>query len=308
MLLKYRYLYPFIFSSLFASCQETNPQHKVFNETNSTEVAKTLVVASIDSTLLNYAWHAEYKIEQALCNKIQPPEGYERIPVSKESYANWLRHLPLSNDPKVYYFDGTEKFGQESQHAVIDIDVGTKDLQQCADAVMRLRAEYLYANEEYDDIHFKYTNGTNIPFTKWSGGYYPSVKGNKVYWTASSKNNKTYTSFRKYMTSIYMYAGTASLEKELEEVPIDSIQAGDVFIQGGHPGHAIIVVDVCVNKETNEKCFMVAQSFMPAQSIHVLKNLRNEEFSPWYRLSESQQEVLTPEWSFYSSDLMRFSK
>ena len=108
------------------------------------------------------------------------------------------------------------------------------------------------------------------------------------------------------MTSIDMYAGTASLDKELVEVPIDSIQPGDVFIQGGHPGHAITVVDVCVNPETKEKCFMVAQSFMPAQSVHVLQNFNNEGISPWYKVSECQQEVLTPEWSFYATDLMRF--
>ena len=57
------------------------------------------------------------------------------------------------------------------------------------------------------------------------------------------------------------------------KVSIENIEIGDVFIQGGFPGHAIIVVDLAEN-EVGEKCFLVAQSYMPAQEIHVLKNFK----------------------------------
>jgi hypothetical protein len=40
----------------------------------------------------------------------------------------------------VLLYNGAPKFRQDVHAAVIDIDVGTRDLQQCADATMRLRA------------------------------------------------------------------------------------------------------------------------------------------------------------------------
>ena len=45
------------------------------------------------------------------------------------------------------------------------------------------------------------------------------------------------------------------------------MQIGDVLIQGGSPGHAVIVVDMAENPATGEKLYLLAQSYMPAQDI-----------------------------------------
>jgi hypothetical protein len=42
----------------------------------------------------------------------------------------------------------------------------------------------------------------------------------------------------------------------------------------------MIVVDVAVNKE-GKKVFMLAQSYLPAQDIHIVKDPGNEILSPW---------------------------
>ena len=55
-------------------------------------------------------------------------------------------------------------------------------------------------------------------------------------------------------------------------VPYTSLQPGDVFIKGGSPGHAVIVVDVAIYTQTGKKVFLLAQSYMPAQQIHILVN------------------------------------
>jgi len=83
------------------------------------------------------------------------------------------------------------------------------------------------------------------------------------------------------------------------------MQIGDVFIQGGSPGHCAIVVDMAENTTTGERLFMLAQSYMPAQEIHILKNLENHEISPWYPLDFSGV-LATPEWTFQADDLKRF--
>ena len=89
---------------------------------------------------------------------------------------------------------------------------------------------------------------------------------------------------------------------------IENLDAGDVFIQGGFPGHAVIVIDVVLNTNTGDKCFLLAQSYMPAQNIHILKNKYHSELSPWYSISDLKNDgrLITPEWTFELRDLKRF--
>lgn len=96
------------------------------------------------------------------------------------------------------------------------------------------------------------------------------------------------------------------MSKELRAVELKDIQIGDVFIKGGFPGHAVIVVDVATNAKTGDKCFMIVQSYMPAQNIHVLKNPSNTNLSPWYSVAAIKQHVYTPEWTFETNELKRF--
>ncbi len=107
------------------------------------------------------------------------------------------------------------------------------------------------------------------------------------------------------MISIFSYAGTASLSKELKPVQVEDMQIGDVFIRGGFPGHAVIVVDMAENVQTGEKLFMLAQSYMPAQDFHILVNPTDTGLSPWYNTNIGE-ELITPEWRFYKGELMRF--
>ncbi len=310
MKIKFKYIPFFLFTSIFASCQTPNGEITTEQKDSSRikEIQINPIETNADTTFFNFSWIKQYNYKNALINVIDVPKGYKREVSDNNSFSNWLRHLPINDTTnKVYLYNGEEKYNQNAQYKVIDIDVGNADLQQCADAVMRLRAEYLYTTKQYNKIHFNYTNGTNISFTKWSSGFYPSIKGNKVVWTAAS-NNKSYESFKKYMKNIFMYAGTSSLEKELNSIELSEIQSGDVFIKGGFPGHAVIVLDVAINEKTKDKCFMIAQSYMPAQSIHILKNPNNANLSPWYNLKEIEKVISTPEWTFYSNQLKRFKE
>jgi len=95
------------------------------------------------------------------------------------------------------------------------------------------------------------------------------------------------------------------LAKELKPVSnSNDIQPGDVFIKPGFPGHAMMVADVAINRE-GEKIFMLVQGYMPAQDIHIVKNLENEEISPWYKIPASGP-LVTPEWIFDVRQLKRW--
>ncbi|PSJ72677.1 hypothetical protein C7N43_33030 [Sphingobacteriales bacterium UPWRP_1] len=244
----------------------------------------------------------------ALQNRIAPPAGYARTAAAPGSFSAYLRSLPLKpGNPPVLLFDGSPKYNQTAQVAVFNIDPGTEDLQQCADAVMRLRAEYLWAAGQYSNIHFNYTSGHSAQYSQWRQGYRPVVSGNKVSWQkqASAQNSTSYASFRQYLKQVFTYAGTYSLSKELKPVAnLADIEPGDVFIKGGMPGHAVLVVDVAQNSE-GQKVFLLAQSYMPAQEIHLLQNPGNSGLSPWYS-AQFTGDLITPEWTFAPNSLKRF--
>jgi hypothetical protein len=238
---------------------------------------------------------------------IPTPKGFERTLEPQNSFAEYIRLLPLSNDNTVYLFDGSKKSYQGAQYAVLKMDIGTRDLQQCADAVMRIRAEYLYANQRYDDITFTFTSGDKAPYRRWMNGERPSIIRGRAIWKRKAKPDNSYATFRDYLVTVFRFCGTASLEKELSSVSNPkSIQIGDVIIKGGFPGHAVLVVDKAIRQSDNTVMVMLAQSYMPAQSIHILRNPSLSISSPWYEVPMNDQELETPEWTFVWSNLKRF--
>jgi hypothetical protein len=274
---------------LLISCQDTDRDVQT----------KTLFTAKVSSKqLLN-------KVGNTIKTRFNLPTGFTRIQPKENSFASYLQNFKLKpNDAKVHLYNGELKNRQDVHVAVLDIDVGKRDLQQCADATMRLRAEYLYQQKEFDKISFNFTNDHKVNYSKWRQGYRMKVKGNKTSWYKTNKESISYQSFRQYLELIFTYAGTLSLDKELPSVSLKNLKIGNIFIQGGRPGHAIIVVDMAVNDQ-GEKIFLLAQSFMPAQEIHILKNLSNRSLSPWYT-SKNLDKLITPEWTFSKDDIKRF--
>ena len=252
----------FYFMFIIAGCKNNNPEKNVFQNISTT---------GSDTKSQN---------DFATIKKIPLPKGFKRVGVEENPFAEWLQNVSLKNDKTVYLFDGSQKTNQQAQFAVLDISVGKKNLQQCADAVMRLRAEYLFASNRFEEIHFTDNDGTAYDFTP-------------PYTTAH---------FKKYLDVVFGMCGSASLAKQLKAVQTFSdIKAGDVIIRGGFPGHAVIVMDVAINT-TGKKIFLLAQSYMPAQDIHVLVNPSNNDSSPWYLIDENL-EITTPEYLFKTSEL-----
>jgi hypothetical protein len=207
-------------------------------------------------------------------NSIPLPEGYNRIAAEKKSFTEWLRNIHLKKDKTVYLFNGSPKKNQSAQFAVLDISIGNKDLQQCADAVMRLRAEYLFSGQKFDSIDFIDNNNAHYHFGP----------------NAGRKN------FDIYLEKVFAQCGSLSLQKQLTTIKdLQNVKPGDVLIQGGSPGHAMILVDMAVNVN-GKKIFLLAQSYMPAQDIHIVVNPVNRGLSPWYALEN--EIIYTPEWMF----------
>lgn len=153
---------------------------------------------------------------------------------------------------------------------------------------MRLRAEYFYSQNKFQSIEF--FNGRK-------------EKINYKNWLAGKQNSRQ--EFMKYMDHVFNYCGTASLPYSVKNKQVLEMQPGDIFLKPGSPGHTVIVMDMAENGR-GEKIYLLAQSYMPAQDIHILKNPANASMSPWYKLKDGEV-IKTPEWTFYSNQLYEWN-
>ncbi len=267
-------------------------------------LAVLAAAASIPSAeaAIGYPWSPAAGA-QTIAQRFAPPAGYRRVAVAPGTYGAWLRDLPLKPaGTPVRLHNGRLKGNQRAHAAVVDIDVGRRDLQQCADAVIRLRAEYLYAAGRMSEIAFRFTSGDEARFSRWAQGWRPRVRGNRVTWERGRPSGTGRASFRAYLRTVFTYAGTISVRRDLWHAGVDDIRIGDVFVQAGSPGHAVLVVDLAEN-DAGRKVMLLAQSYMPAQDIHVLRNPKGP--GAWYPVRFGAG-LETPEWTFRAGDLRRF--
>ena len=215
----------------------------------------TLLPAAPAGAEPGYAWRDGATGGDTLASRIAPPPGFARPAVAPASFAAWLRGLPLKPaGAPVLLHTGAPKPRQDVHVAVIDIDVGPRDLQQCADAIMRLRAEWLFAVRPPRRYRLqRQRRGKPIAFGRWATGERPQMSGRSLSWSRSAQPDAGYASFRRYMDVVFTWAGTYSLERELGPEALAELAAGDLFIKGGFPGHAVLVADVAENRTTGER-------------------------------------------------------
>lgn len=246
------------------------------------------------------AW-APYAQGSTVETRIPTPKGYTRI--ETDGYGEFLRSQKLEPDGSpVLLYDGTES-PDDVHVAVFSMTVPERDLQQCADAVIRLRAEYLYFNDQQDEIAFHLTNGFLMEWSKWKEGNRLQVDGNETWWELKADPDDSYESLLSYLYKVFTYAGTLSMSNECIKVEDSDMKIGDMFLYGGSPGHVIIIVDMAKN-EAGDTVFLLAQSNTPAQQVHILKNPLHDD--PWYYTSELIYPLRTLKYEFEEGSLVRF--
>jgi len=102
-----------------------------------------------------------------------------------------------------------------------------------------------------------------------------------------------------------MYAGTRSLHRDSTPVPEGApLQPGDFFVQGGSPGHAVVLLDIAEHPD-GRRVALVGQGFMPAEDIHVLRwdASRGTLDGVWFLLDDG--ELSTPSWAPFARDEAR---
>lgn len=242
-----------------------------------------------------------------LSSRVNTPAGYTRPAAASGSLTFFLRNYAMKeHGAPVFQYDGSLKEDQSAHIAVFQLPLENEDFQQCADSVMRVYAEYFLSIGKPEKINFHYTTGFLAEYAKWRDGYRIQIDGNQASWVKSAGYDDSYTNFKAFMRKVFAYANTHSMDVyESTPITMEELQVGDVFLDGGFPGHVMLVVDICYNAN-GEKAFLLAQGHMPAQEFELMKNPSHEE-DPWYYEDEIAFPLETDVHTFPEGSLQRLS-
>lgn len=213
---------------------------------------------------------------------IPAPAGFVRDSVAQGSEGEFLASLPLRpRGTLVMLYTGGEANFQWLSWAVVDIPL-LSNAEQCADMTMRLRAEWLFSQGRYSDIQFRDVNGHTL---RYSGG--------------NSRQE-----LERFLRRAYGVCSTFSVSRETEPRDIADVRPGDVLVYParglGRLGHAVLVAAVATNHSTGQKAVMCVEGNTPARDCHVIRNLLEPWFGPWF--------VLDPGDSSLQISVFRFSR
>lgn len=254
-------------------------------------ILTVLLIAGGGACWLFFGSHTTNPHNYSKVGDIPAPYGYQRISGDNAAYSNYLRSIPLKGKgaESMLYTGEKTKF-QKLSYAIIDLPL-LSNAEQCADACMRMRAEYLFQAGRYGDIHFKDVNGHVMRYT---GG--------------SSRK-----SFERYLRRVYGLASTFSLSRELPRRELKDMQPGDIFVYAAidrpdnrPSGHAVMVVDVAQNPKTGRKAFLLAEGNTPARDFHIMNNLGSPFRSPWFTLDEGNDDLGVSLFMFKKDELRHF--
>lgn len=161
--------------------------------------------------------------------RIPTPKGYTR---EQSDFAHFLQTYPLKeNGSPILLYNGKKKWNQSAQIAVFKLPIENENLQQCADSVMRVYAEYYWNTKQYDKIQFHLSDGFLLSYMKWREGYRVVIKNDHASYIKSASYDDSYECFKKYLRIVFAYSGSASMVSESTPIKLNEIRVGDVFFK-----------------------------------------------------------------------------
>ena len=234
-----------------------------------------------------------------------PPVGFTRIKVKQNSFAAYLRSLPvLKGNYNVMDFKGRvwKSYRDSSVAAVVPLNISGQRLWQCMDILLCLNVDYLKQTGK-TNVNYPLPDGTPFSWQEWQKGFRPVFKGksfNKLL-TAGSDNSQK--SFYKFLNTIFEYSGTQSFWHYYPDVAIKDIQPADFIVKKGRKGHAVILVDMAQNAQ-GDRVALFGQGDTPACQFYLLKDKNG---NPWFNIDpQSAYPGLPIKKKMYWAGLRRF--
>ncbi|MGD9487871.1 MAG: DUF4846 domain-containing protein [Calditrichaceae bacterium] len=225
--------------------------------------------------------------------RFPPPRGFKRLPAEKGGFAEYLRNLPLM-PPETAVLDYRGKIsvnsGDTTLAAVTAIDISGRNLEQCMDILIRIRADYLWTSGLKKQIVFPLPDGLAFSWNQWAEGYRPDFAGLHFFLRKISGQDFSHDNYEKYLRVIFEYSGTQTFYHFYKDIPAVELQIGDFFVKKGRKGHAVMIMDLAKDEYGNLAA-LVAQGDTPACPLYILK-YKNKEL--WFPIDISQKHLPLP--------------
>jgi hypothetical protein len=278
------------------------PLASVVPVASAPQLAATPEVSAGGVTPFAPPWTPPYVADGTVASRIAPPKGFHRLPAAPGTFAAFLRALPVAPaGTPVKSYSGAEILASNDPRlaAVLNIDIGAGDLQQCADSIERMHAEWRWSIGR-SDVTYPSASGTALGFNDWKKGVRWAPKGMGLERSTGAKPDDSYASYRRYLAFVFAWSNTVALERlgagsgtESSKVRVEKsdLRGGDFFVMGGNPGHAVLIVDVVEDDQRHRRA-LIGQGYMPAQNFHIVRPEGSD--SPWFSLDGDA--VATPFW------------
>jgi hypothetical protein len=224
---------------------------------------------------------------------ITVPEGYSRIITDKNSFANWIRKLPLKpagsnvRDFRGNIFKSTD---DSTVAFVINWPIAGKRLEQCMDILVRFYAEYLWNMQEQVKLSLPLPGRHLLKWTDWQLGYRPKFKGINFELIKSTKFNSSKNNYNQYLNLIFAETHTQQFYYAYPEINRHEVRIGDFIVKKGVKGHAVLIVDLAKNANGN-LIALIGQGDTPACEFYLL-NYKTK--NPWFPLRFDKEALPLP--------------
>lgn len=287
-------LRPLVLLAVLTACSDADAEPE-----RSPPSAASQAVATLPAATAVYPWRSRAPAggERLDGRFAAPPVGFRRVDLAPGSFGAFLRSLPLAPEgTKVVDYAG-RPLHDDGHHpniaAVVDIDVGALDLQHCADAILRLDAEWRYGLGERD-LAYRSVSGQRMTYRGWLAGDRAVASGSEIaFQRTAPPRADAHSALRTWLDDVFRWAGTPSLARDARRVDRKDLAPGDLFVMTGAPfGHAVLVLDVA-RDAWGRVALLLGQSYMPAQSFQVLQP---DARAPWFVVEPADLTVTTPFW------------
>lgn len=227
----------------------------------------------------NYKLSGYQIIEQAFL----PPQGFDRINVPENSFAAYLRTLPIVKD-SINVLDFQNRIRVKSSDStlagVVPVDISGKRLWQCMDIIIRLHVDYLMQAED-PNIIYPLPDGTMLSLKDWQRGIRPVFHGLKFEKILKARADSSANNFERYLNTIFEYSGTQTFWHFYKDIALADISPGDFIVKKGKKSHAVLIVDMAENN-LHEKIVLIGQGDTPACQFYLLKQKNG---NPWFKIN-----------------------
>ena len=226
-------------------------------------------------------------------NRIQPPAGFQRISVEPNSFAAWLRKLPLlpANSPvKDYKNRIFKKSADSTVAAVVAYDIRGKKLDQCMDILLRFYSQYFIENGKSNDIRFPMPDGLILSWADWTAGNRLYFKGLHFYLKKTARPDSSFHNFQSYLNTLFEYSGTQAFYHYYRSIPLSELEIGDFIVKKGDKSHAVMIVDLAQNA-ASQLIALFGQGDTPACQFYLLKQ---PDGNPWFPIDPNNATPALP--------------